>query len=181
MKTLVLLFCLLLTLPAKSALFLEPYLGLGMATSGDIEGPEATFEGLSINPGLKIGTTTMFTFVSFGAEFSYQDSTAEARPSGRELDLTRTDFSAFALFEFPILFRIFGKYIVGSSMTIGNTDMIDPDGYGLGVGYTGLPFLSLNLEYRTISWKKIKNNDVESNANGEITEIILSLSFPLKI
>ena len=181
MKKLVLLLSLFLTLPANSALYLEPYMGLGMSVSEEIQGPELIFDGFSINPGLKIGATTMFTFISLGIETSYQDSTAEAGSSGRDRDLSRTDYSVFGVFEFPILFRVFGKYIVGSKLAIGSTDVIDPSGYGFGAGYTGLPFFSLNLEYRTLSWNKIKRNGSELNTNGEINEIILSLSFPLKI
>ena len=181
MKKLTLLLFFFLTLQANAKLLLEPYVGLGKSISDQIQEPNANFNSFSINPGVRIGMTTMFTFISFGGDFSYQSSTLEEDPSERELDLKRVDYSAFAAFEFPVLFRVFGKLIIASSLDMGETRAIDPSGYGLGIGFTGMPFLSMNLEYRNLTWNKVNTNETESSTDGEISEIILSLSLPFKI
>ena len=178
MKKYALLISFFLTLSANAKLFLEPYMGFGKATSEQISNPSVTFDSFSINPGLKVGMATMLRLVSAGIEISYQDSMVE-NPR-EELNLERMDYALFAGFDFPVLFRVFGKYILQSNLDIGNTEIVNPSGYGLGLGYTGLPFLSLNLEYRNLSWNKIRTNDFEANNDGEISEVILSLSLPLK-
>ena len=182
MKKLTLFFSLFITLPAISGIFVEPYIGAGKSISDNIriQREGTSFDSFFINPGLKIGTTRLLRLVSAGVELSHQSSSAES-PSQGELDLTRMDYGIFAGIDLPVLFRFFGKFIFDSDMKIGNAEIVDPSGYGLGVGYKGMPFLSLNLEYRNISWNKTIIDDTESNNDGDISEIILTLSLPLKL
>ena len=96
MKLYTLLFCLFLTLSVKvnAALFLEPYLGLGKSTSEEIEYPDVTFDSFSINPGLKVGTTTMLRLVSAGVDISHQSSNVETNFSEDD-NLERMDYALF--------------------------------------------------------------------------------------
>ena len=180
MKRLTLIFCLFLTLPANANFFVEPYAGMGKSISDDIQDLDTSFDSFSFSPGLRVGTMKLLGLISAGGDISYQDSTAE-EDGGRELSLTRMDYGLFVGANLPILFRGFAKYIFSSSLDIGDNKVIGASGYGLGVGYTGLPFLVLNLEYKNLTWSKVSTDDVERNSDGEISEIFLSLSFPIKL
>ena len=182
MKIYILLLCLFLVISTKAnaKFFLEPYVGLGKSTSEEIQYPDVTFDNFSINPGLKFGTSTMLRLITAGVDVSHQSSTVEG-DSSEDDALERMDYALFVGFDLPILFRAWAKYIFISGLNIGDAEILGSSGYGFGVGYTGLPLLNLNLEYRNLSWNKVRINGNENNRDGNISEFILSLSFPLKL
>ena len=180
MKRLTLLFCLFLTYNANAKFFVEPYLGAGKSISDDLQDLNASFDSFSLYPGLRVGSMRILGLLFAGAEISYQSSSAEDREK-RELDLTRTDYGLLAGVNLPLLFKPFAKYIFTSSLDIGDNKVIGASGYGLGVGYKGLPFIVLNLEYKSLAWTKISTNGVERNSSGDISEVFLSLSFPINL
>ena len=180
MKKCFLFFSIFLALSTNAKLLLEPYMGFGKSSSEQIQTPDVSHDRFSLIPGVKIGMNTMLRLVSAGMEISYQDTTVED-PSQTEHNLERTDYALFAGFDFPVLFRVFGKYILKSSLDIGETKIVDSSGYGFGLGYVGLPLLNLNLEYRNLSWNKIIRNGSEEHSDGNISEIVFSLSLPLKL
>ena len=95
---------------------------------------------------------------------------------------------AFVGFEFPILLRVFGTYYFSDEQETDSTNLTTVSqksskgsGIALGAGYTGLPFLALNVEYRSF------NHDESTNYNGDtadlttdntFTEIMFSISLP---
>jgi hypothetical protein len=150
---------------AQADFMIEPFLGYEMGDYGsnnkDVKGT---------NMGLRLGGTT--AIVSYGLEYSIGALEADTSP---KTDVDTTDIGAFVSVEFPILVRAFGTYFVKSDAEINNADY-EGSGMRLGVGYTGLPFVSINLE------KIHRNYDEGPNgvkADIDVDTYMLSASVPL--
>ena len=80
--------------------------------------------------------------------------------------------AAFAAFKAPILpLRVFARYFID----LGDySDYDTSNGFGLGVGFTGLPFLSINLDFNKYT---IKNSVWDLSGS----EFILSVSMPFDL
>lgn len=167
MRFIILSMLLVLPMQALATIHLEPYLGFGNSNysieiDGDDDSDDSTFKAM----GAKLG----YGMLGFDAGIDYEIDTDAA--------FTRSSLSAYAAFEFPILFRIWAEYVLSS-----NTDLDDVDtnlglvsGSSLGVGFTGLPLIHLNLE--------IENTIYDGEDNGQDYEVkwvsyLLSVSFPL--
>ncbi|MCP4913612.1 MAG: outer membrane beta-barrel protein [Oligoflexia bacterium] len=213
MKTTRKLLLLLLLLPqlAWAGIHVEPYLGYGMTKlEQELQGASYKVAGTNEEKG---------SFIEFGGRLGYSmlglslgldyNFTPSAYSLDRELplpevteayDYTSSNFGVFVGYELPIMFRFYGSYYLSSNLKIDsdtytgdgqdNTgDEFKGKGYNLGVGFTGLPFVSINLEYRSISYDERKNvsggntinypsgNDSEVDANT----LLLSVSVPLDL
>lgn len=74
--------------------------------------------------------------------------------------------------DLPILLRFWGEYFLSSEAE----NLTFKDGYSIGAGFTGLPFVSINLEAQTINYELEQSGfkyDVASAA------YLLSVSLPL--
>jgi hypothetical protein len=142
------------TLPAQAGFFIEPYLGY---LTGELEVGSFELDYSGTSYGARLGGSTLG--ILYGID--YQAGTYKAE--GSESD---SSWSAYALvgYDFPILFRAWYAHLVEAD---GDGDY---SGSKLGVGFTGLPFLSVNLEMVTQ-----KDDDSGAKLNG----YQLSVSLPL--
>lgn len=148
------------------ALLIEPFIGYGM---GDYEGDDTT--------GLEYGGRLGFTLavVDIGGEFAKGDFDAD-RDTGGDLNLETTDMGLFIAIEFPILLRAYATYFLSSEAKPGTGTKMEGDGgYRLGVGFTGLPFLSINLEQTLRKW----DEQGSSSISEDMSMTMLSISLPL--
>ena len=79
----------------------------------------------------------------------------------------------------------------GTTESASDSVEIEGKGYALGAGFTGLPFVAVNLEYRAITYDKIKQRNgttvtLPYSIAGtavmneiEAKDIVLSVSLPL--
>ena len=100
------------------------------------------------------------------------------------------------------MFRVWGTYFLknklefdSSTATAASDDSteITGKGFALGAGFTGLPFVALNLEYRSITYDEIKQRDgtkitLPYSMGGSVVmneieakDIVLSVSVPFDI
>ncbi|MDC0980423.1 hypothetical protein OAQ84_01670, partial [Bdellovibrionales bacterium] len=63
-----------------------------------------------------------------------------------DVDITAKDLGVFAMFEFPILLRVWANYVFDATAAVSGISDTTGTALKLGVGYTGLPFVSLNFE-----------------------------------
>jgi hypothetical protein len=78
-------------------------------------------------------------------------------------------FVAFKPIVIPL--RVYGRYFIDAGLADSSSE--DDSGYGVGVGFTGLPFISINLDYNKY------NNDVtvgSTTTSFDASEIMLTLS-----
>lgn len=129
---------------AHADFLLEPYIGYH---TGNYE--MGTFEQdmSGITYGARAGFTHALGLMG-GIDYMSGKWEDDANPSS---DLTPSTLGVFVGFEFPILLRVYGVYSITNEMKAKNsagTSKYEGDGaIKLGVGFTALPILSINLEY----------------------------------
>ncbi len=155
---------------SKASLLIEPLIGYNLASKlGDENGGSGRAFGGRLgyqNLGLQLGV-------------DYLNSTVEIDDIK---DFGVNDYAAFVGYKFPILLRVYAGYIFSSTGegTVGTTKSKAEDGTGqkFGVSFTGLPFVNINFEYRTITYDKIAGSAPTGNG-GDFQSYLLSLSLPL--
>jgi hypothetical protein len=151
MKTLLGLFLtlFLFTSTANALIYVEPFAGMSKVswdTSSALDATKGVFGG-------RLGLSAMMFTV--GAEYAKADS----------WDKTAA-FVAFKPIVIPL--RVYGRYFIDTGLVDSKGE--DYTGYGLGVGFTGLPFISINLDYNSYS--------DDSSLSNNASEMMLTLSLP---
>lgn len=155
---------------SKASLLVEPLIGYNLATKiGDENGGSGRAFGGRLgyqNLGLQLG-------------IDYLNSTVDVDDVK---DFNANDFGAFVGYKFPVLLRVYAAYIFSSSgeYTFGGSKVKAEEGSGqkFGVSFTGLPFVNVNFEYRTLTYDKIGGTAVTGNG-GDFQSYLLSVSLPL--
>lgn len=183
-----LLVLLTLTIFSSSAMagwYVEPY--LGYALGGKNENASSSVDYSAPVFGGRLGYS--FLGVAVGAEGSLMSTEWEAT-GGATTDYKYTNLGVFFSYTAPILLRVWGTYHLSSSAE--NTDDASSSkgskftggGYSVGAGFTGLPFVVLNLEYRVLKHDEFESASGTKTSLGGTTErddsaLILSVSLPL--
>jgi len=178
-----LVFGLLVFTPqAKASLLLEPYLGYALNGKGINSGStDISYD--TVTYGARVGYSSIIGLM-FGIDYSLQSPEIDFEQPNGTIDSDKRDKSQLGVFvgyELPLLFRGWATYYVASKLEHSDGDKETGNGYAVGVGFTGLPFLSLNLEYRSCEYDEIErasNGDKEAIDRG-LKEILLSVSLPL--
>ncbi len=157
---------------AQAGFLIEPYVGTGQFKStldyGSSDEESATISAM----GARVGYGFLGTLYA-GLDYGMQ--TTEIT----EDDASLTNMAAFFGVDLPILLRAWAKYYLSSS--IDEEEFKDADfksGYAIGVGFTGLPFVSLNLELQTI---KYETEILGSKYDVDTAATIVSVSLPLDL
>ena len=180
---------------AQAGILIEPYIGFSLAGTGDFTaGSNQYDESYSTFPTLggRLGFGTM-GFMA-GVDYSMQsfDLTSTRNVTEFEDAVSKKQLGVFVGYNLPMMLRFWGTYYLSSSLEgedpASATTVIDVreefsdgGGYALGVGFTGFPFISINLEYRTIEYDKYELNGVTvSNYNEklDLSEVMISVSAP---
>lgn len=167
---------------ASASLLLEPHLGLNISGTGDQGSTEYDYNGAQY--GLRVG----YQNLGFMAGLDYTKSSyeLESKTAGvtSNNDVSRNEWGLFAGYNFPILVRAWGAYYFSNTMEFDATGTeYSGSTKELGVGFTGLPFLSVNLMYRMVTYDESKTGSVESAINPEFDakEIVLGVSLPFTL
>ena len=213
---------LMLTSTASAGFLIDPYLGFRF--SGEIvedtnRGDEDEYEFSGLAYGARVGYD--YFGIMFGVEYGMASSDIEqsADPEcagiancsvvGKKHEGDFKNLGIFVGYNVPLMFRVWFTYFLSAEMELtGKTDQTDlggdtnstttydGGGYSLGVGYTGLPFLSINLEYKKLTYNEIDfvgafsatadlptSSHVNFGSRGELdsSEIMLSVSLPLDL
>lgn len=160
---------------SNADLMVEPYLGYEMA--------KVSFGGLDSKPsGTALGLRLAYKipFFWFGFDGSTASGKVNPEASGAtNSDYTRTTLGVVAGVNFPILFRAWVGYGLSNKLTEKNSSS-DFTGTNtkIGVGFTGLPFVSLNLEMITDNFDKLNSNSISGlNSSSYLLSVSLPLSF----
>lgn len=156
---------------ANAGLLIDPYVGTGSSKSA-LE--FSTTDEDDTDSGAVFGSRLGFSMLLFSAGIDYQVLSG---------DSPITNTSAFVGVDLPILFRFWAEYFLSSKfdsedLDDSNIDVTFANGYGFGIGFTGLPLVSINLELENL------NYDLESSGvEGELALVntVLSVSFPIDL
>lgn len=163
---------------AQAGILLEPYLGY---VSGKAE------QGTSSNyTGMEYGARVGYSMLGFagGLEYAAATLTDDGTPKS---DLTIGDIGVFAAYKFPVLFRVFAAYFPSSEVKVSNSTGSGTYKSGnamkLGVGFSFLPFVNLNLEYMSSTYSDLQASGVTVPLNPSLTNKSygLSVSIPFDL
>jgi hypothetical protein len=183
LRGLLLSVALLIAATAANASFLiEPHIGYNLSGTGDSPGIEYEYNGPQF--GLRTGVQSLGVMGGLTFNKSSYDLEAKATGSTVTTDVDRTELGAFVGYNLPIMFRFWGAYYFSSKGEVSNGEY-HGNTKELGVGFTALPLLSINLAYRMTTYDEFENNagTTTSLGNNEIdaNEIVLSVSLPLTL
>lgn len=191
-KLLLALVCLGMLPSAFAGFFVEPYVGYGLG-----DGERQTSAGATIADeewsgplfGARVGGSTMM--LNYGVDYSRRlEFDHESKTNGvtTKNKMDGSYLGAFLGVDFPVLVRAWASYYFDVSMEdqdgTNKGNEVSGNGYALGVGFTGLPFVSLNLEYRMLDFDEIKDvttGQTTTPADYTAKELIFSVSVPLDL
>jgi hypothetical protein len=153
---------------ANADFMIEPFLGYEW---GDYKSGSTKEDVTGTEMGLRLGGT--FTMLSYGVEYAIGSFEVDSTPTR---DVDSTDMGLFVGFEFPILVRAYATYFIKSESEVGSSEY-EGNGLRLGVGYTGLPFVSINLEKISRTYDEDQNGALANDVKVET--MMLSVSVPL--
>lgn len=183
----ILVLAFLIIKPAQAGLLIEPVLGynFGKIDAGDSE----KFVGPAV--GGRLG----YQNLGFQLGLDYLKSNVDVDDNSYKEKVSADEFAGFVGFEFPILLRVYAGYIfsatgeskIRANLNDGNGtqnyDLKLKDGTGtkFGVGFTGLPFVDINFEYRKGEFDsgKIGSANLAEKSKYEAFMIGVSLPFVL--
>lgn len=173
MKKLVAIFAVMLgfTSVSQAGILVEPYLGYEMGTTKNSSGK---LEGTDIGLRLAYKAPLMF-WAGVDATMGNLKSKPDA---GGDDDVKRTTVYGVVGLEFPILVRGWVGYGLSNELKYDTANVkAKATAYKVGLGFTGLPFVSLNFEYVN---EKVTDIGGFSTTSPEPTNdaYILSVSLP---
>ena len=180
---------LMLMFTANAGLLVEPYMGFQLG-SQETEIANENYEyGLTGQLlGARLGYTLPLFMLGLDVNVGSMDADVDSAPSGaQDQSYDTRQIGLFAGVELPILLRAWATYYFANEYTRDDDDKFKGSGMALGVGFTGLPFVSINLEYKMLTF-----DELEDSATGATTtysgdnqldsnEIVLSVSLPLDL
>lgn len=170
--------------PAKADLYLEPYLGYG---SGELKLGSSTYTMSGSGIGARVGFSLPIFFVA--ADYAMGSGKANLKSgSGSSGDYSSSDLFAVVGARLPLI-RAYAGYGLMNSVTAkgnGADSTLTGTAMKFGVGFSGLPFVAINLEYITETYNKLKSGGAEYDIkSGGIIDkasagmYMLTVSLPL--
>lgn len=159
---------------AQAGFMIDPYIGIGQTkTELDVAGDNE-----NTSSDTYFGSRVGYSFILVSAGIDYQITKGEDSDGD---DANLNSLSAFVGVDLPILFRFWAEYFLSSSFD-SDTDGVDftfKDGYSVGIGFTGLPFVSINLELQAMNYEAEFDNFPNNEFDLTVGSTILSVSLPL--
>ncbi len=194
LKQMLLLSLVLFSLQSKASLLIEPHVAYGILGTSDYSVLGNTVKLTYSGPqyGARLGFQTFGLMGGIDYTRSSLKYKQEFLGATYESDNNRDQIGAFIGYKFPILLRVWGGYYFSDKVTStttnsqgNNGDYTSGSGTEIGIGFTGLPFLSVNLMYRTSSY----DTDYDASNGTKTTispalktnEIALGVSLPLNL
>jgi hypothetical protein len=159
---------------ANAGVLIEPYLGYSIGTTeqgaseNDISG---------VNFGARLGYKS---FLGLMGGFDYMTGTLQDDANPKN-DVTPSQLGVFLGYEFPILLRVYGVYGISNKAKFkdrnGSDNLEGGNNMKLGVGFTALPLVSINLEYVVASYDESNGNTLNPELSMKTYGISVSAPF----
>ncbi|MNL14220.1 hypothetical protein D3C87_1351510 [compost metagenome] len=158
------------TSTSHADLMVEPYIGYEMG-SGSLGSDD--FKVTSTDLGLRLGYHSGLMF--WGA-LDYTMGSGTIDPdTGDDQDGKRSTLAAVIGVDLPILLRAWVGYGFTNEMKL-DSDTLKGKATKIGVGFTALPFVSLNLEVISDEWDETSSG---GDPDAKNTSYLVSVSLPL--
>lgn len=173
-------FFLAFSTSAQASFLIEPYLGYNLTASGDAGGTDYSYHGPQY--GLRTGLQFLGLMGGLAVNKSNYDMEAEKGSTKTTSTINRTEVGVFAGYDLPILFRVWGAYYFSSKGKVNGGGEYKGNTKELGLGFTALPFLSLNAAYRMAKFDEYEKTGASALTNDiDTNEVVFSVSLPLNL
>ncbi|MGZ3787533.1 MAG: hypothetical protein ACXVLQ_03375 [Bacteriovorax sp.] len=187
MKIFVSLTTLLFATIASAGVLVEPQLGYVLSNKFNgtvsLSGPltatsTSDYKATGVEYGARLGYQVM-GFMG-GLNYGHMSGTSK-NANGTKDDIKGNNLGVFAGFNAPILVRGWIAYNFSSKADVGS-DKFKGHSTEIGLGFTGLPFLSVNAIYRMYNYTELTTRGQTYTASGlEPKEIELAISAPFNL
>lgn len=158
---------------SQADIMIEPYLGYEMGTFGG--GTEGKLDGTQMGLRLAYATPVMLWL---GVDGTTTVSATFKPEVGANEGSKRTSLYAVAGVDLPILLRGWVGYGFSNELKGDESDKLTGTSMKVGVGFTGLPFVSLNLEYLKETFNEVGGLSLPEDITNDA--YVLSVSLPLE-
>lgn len=174
---------------ANAAILIEPVIGYTAGARMEIKDFEfagTTVEGDSASGGSGFSYGGRLGYQNLGFQVGLDYLNTSLNIDDMKDGLAINEYAAFVGFEFPVLFRVYGGYIFSANGE-GKTDdgdkftMTDGSGFKAGLGFTLLPFLDINFEYRRATFGEWKSGSNKIDGDIDTSAYMIGLSLPFTI
>jgi hypothetical protein len=158
----------------QASLLIDPYVGAGVMKTTFDAASGSNLDDIDDGSMQAIGARIGYQFLLVSAGIDYS--------KGSDDDNEFTNASFFVGVDLPILLRVWAEYFVSSDLDI-DESAIDStefkDGTSIGIGFTGLPFVSLNLEVQNLNYETetVLGNKFDVNTAAYLLSVSLPLNF----
>ena len=175
----ILILAFLILKPANAGVLIEPAAGYSFVK---LDSEKAN--------GGSLGGRLGYQNFGFQLGVDYLGSSLKVDDKSYKDNLTINEYAGFIGYEFPVLLRVYAGYIFQAS---GSTKINSDFGSGLqdykveydkgsgtkfGVGFTGLPFVDINIEYRKGTLKNGKAGLFDITDDLEYSAYMVGISLP---
>ena len=173
------------SLQSYAALLIEPVVGFSFG-KGTMETvfpavPAANTSNTKSSNGTSYGGR--LGYQNFGLQLGLDYLASNMKISGN--DFKTSEFGGFVGYEFPILFRVYAGYVFSGTGTLADDteDLKVKGGTGpkVGVGFTLLPLLDFNIEYRSITYQELDFSNNQAKLNLDYNAIMVGFSLPFTL
>lgn len=179
---------------AQAGLMLEPYLGY-QTTAVDAKFKTLDLDAGGANQGVGFGLRAGYSLIMAWFALDYMMvPNGKFKPANElvmsEADYSRSDLWLTAGIDLPVLLRFWGGYGLMNTATFkdssGDSKLTGGSHMKFGLGFTGLPLVSLNLEYLMHEHKKIDAGGTETSTSDiyktfKESGMLLSVSVPFDL
>lgn len=164
--------------PAKAGLLIEPVLGYNIGKV-DVSNPSFSKENYT---GPSYGGRLGYQNLGFQLGLDYLKSSLNVNDNNFKKDLNVDEWAGFVGFEFPVLLRVYAGYIFSAEAdsTVGTNKLTMTGGTGtkFGLGFTGLPFVDINFEYRKGTFDEFKLGATKFADETTYESFMIGISLP---
>jgi hypothetical protein len=173
---------------SQAALLIEPVVGFNVGTKFDLKFDDfpAQNENFSGGKGGAFGGRLGYQNFGFQLGLDYLKSSIDMNSSYFKTNISLSEWAGFVGYEFPLFVRVYAGYIFsanGSTKKAASesVDLSKGTGSKLGVGFTGLPFVDINFEYRTGTINQMSYGGTDYDTEIRYSSLMLGLSVPFTI
>ncbi|MGE3611263.1 MAG: hypothetical protein AB7I27_16845 [Bacteriovoracaceae bacterium] len=181
----ILAFIIFLSSSVHAGVLIEPVAGYSVGGKFDISDGK-NYTGTGASYGGRLG----YQNLGFQLGLDYLHSSIDLGSDDFDSNLSLDEFGGFVGFEFPILLRAYAGYTFSASGKTkydnGTTGMKDTEfkkgaGPKFGIGFTGLPFLVINLEYRSGKFSEYEIDGTKQEGDITYSSYLVSVSLPITL
>lgn len=184
----ILVLAFLVIKPAQAGLLLEPVIGYSLSK---FEIDQVGLDDEEKANGPSLGGRIGYQNLGFQLGLDYLRGNLNVDDNKYKEDMVTSEFAGFVGFEFPILLRVYAGYIfmasaesdIDQGLGAGKQSFELNDGKGmkLGVGFTVLPFLDINVEYRKGTYSELKIGSTKTDVDTDFSAVMVGVSLPFVI